>query len=248
MNKPKLFPLGETAVTVDFGNRISAELNDRVLSLAKRLDENPFAGFIETIPAYSSLTVFYDVFRVRTNNLEFQTAFDFVCAEIEKALLETTEKPQIESRLMKIPICFDPEFALDLDFIAAEKNLSPAETVEIFLAGTYRVFMLGFLPGFAYMGTVHEKIAVGRKSNPRTSVPAGSVGIAGIQTGIYSLASPGGWQIIGRTPLAMFDKQSEPPTLLQPGNEVRFHSIDTTSFAELMQNQSEMGNPKSAIE
>jgi inhibitor of KinA len=248
MNKPKLFPLGETAVTVDFGNRISAELNDRVLSLAKRLDEKPFAGFIETVPAYSSLTVFYDVFKIRTNNPKLQTAFDFVCAEIEKALLEMSDKSRSESRLMKIPICFDREFASDLDFVAAEKNLSSDEVIEIFLAETYRVFMLGFLPGFAYMGEVSEKIATARKSNPRVRVPLGSVGIAGIQTGIYSLESPGGWQIIGRTPLKMFDRQNEPPTLLQAGDQVQFYSIDKTSFTELKQNQSEMGNPKWVIE
>ena len=248
MNKPRIFPLGETAATVDFGNRISPELNDRVLALARRFEKNPFAGFIETIPAYSSLTIFYDVFKIRRNNREFGTAFDFVCAEIEKALGETGEKAQIESQTVKIPICFAGEFAPDLDFIAAEKNLSPAETIEIFLAETYRVYMLGFLPGFAYMGEVDERIAMERKTNPRLKIPAGSIGIAGKQTGIYSLESPGGWQIVGRTPLRMFDSQKEPPALLQAGDQVQFYPIDKPAFAHRQQNQFAIRNSQSAIE
>jgi inhibitor of KinA len=230
MQKPKIFPLGDAAAIVDFGNQISAETNDRVLSVAKYFDKNPFAGFIEIVPAYSSLTIFYDVFKVRKNNQNFETAFDFVCEEIEKAMLETNENVQIEARLIEIPVCFDPEFAPDLDFIAVEKNLSPEEIIEIFLAATYRVFMLGFLPGFAYLGEVAEKIAVPRKQSPRLQVAAGSVGIAGRQTGIYSLASPGGWQIIGRTPLEMFNPANEPPTRLQAGDMVRFYRIGKTDF------------------
>jgi inhibitor of KinA len=230
MQKPKIFPLGDAAAIVNFGNQISAETNDRVLSLAKYFDENPFAGFVEIVPAYSSLTIFYDVFKVRKNNQNFEAAFDFVCAEIEKALLETNEREQIETRLVEIPVCFDPEFAPDLDFIAAEKNLSSEEIIEIFLAETYRVFMLGFLPGFAYLGEVAEKIAVPRKQSPRLQVPAGSVGIAGRQTGIYSLASPGGWQIIGRTPLEMFNPENQPPTRLQAGDAVRFYRIGKIDF------------------
>ncbi|HEX8197641.1 MAG TPA: 5-oxoprolinase subunit PxpB [Pyrinomonadaceae bacterium] len=230
MQKPKIFPLGDAAAIVDFGNQISAEINDRVLSLAKYFDKNPFAGFIEIVPAYSSLTVFYDVFEVRKNNRNLETAFDFVCVEIEKAMLETNENVQIEARLVEIPICFDSEFAPDLNFIAAEKNLSSEEIIEIFLAETYRVFMLGFLPGFAYLGEVAEIIAVPRKQSPRLQVSAGSVGIAGRQTGVYSLASPGGWQIIGRTPLEMFNPDNQPPTVLQPGDRVRFHRIGKTDF------------------
>jgi len=230
MQKPKFFPLGDAAAIVDFGNQISAETNDRVLSLAKYFDKNPFVGFVEIVPAYSSLTVFYDVFEVRKNNRNFETAFDFICAEIEKALLETNQNEQTGMRLVEIPVCFDAEFAPDLDFIAAEKNLSPEEIIEIFLGETYRVFMLGFLPGFAYLGEVAEKIAVPRKQSPRQQVAAGSVGIAGRQTGIYSLASPGGWQIIGRTPLEMFNHENQPPTRLQSGDRVCFYRIGKPDF------------------
>ncbi|MDQ4123330.1 MAG: 5-oxoprolinase subunit PxpB [Acidobacteriota bacterium] len=244
MDKPRIFPLGESAATVDFGNQISAETNDRVLSLANYFDKNPFAGFVESIVAYSSLTIFYDVFKVRENNRDFETAFAFVSDEIEKALLEINENEPTEARLIEIPVCFDAEFAPDLDFIAAEKQLSPEEVIEIFLAETYRVFMLGFLPGFAYLGEVAETIVAPRKQSPRLQVPAGSVGIAGRQTGIYSLASPGGWQIIGRTPLEMFNPKSEPPTYLQAGDAVRFYQIDNAFFAEFSQKQSQIQNSK----
>jgi inhibitor of KinA len=230
MDKLRIFPLGDSAITVDFGNQISEQTNDLVLSLAKSFEENRFAGFIETVPAYSSLTIFYDVFKFRKNNRNFETAFDFVCAEIERALLETTEKERIGERLVEIPVCFDSEFAPDLNFVAAEKNLLPEEVIEIFLSETYRVFMLGFLPGFAYLGEVAETIATPRKQTPRLQVAAGSVGIAGRQTGIYSLCSPGGWQIIGRTPLAMFDPENQPPTRLQAGDKVRFYRIAKTDF------------------
>lgn len=230
MDKPNIFPLGETAVTVDFGNRIAVELNDRALSLADYFAENPFAGLIETVPAYSSLTVFFDVYKIRRAFPEFSTAFDFVKTKIENALLEMNENRQIESRLVRIPVCFDPEFALDLELVAEEINLSPDEFIEIFLAKTYRVFLLGFLPGFSYMGEVDERIAASRKENPRVRVPAGSVGIAGKQTGIYSLESPGGWQIIGRTPLKMFAPNNESPTVLQAGDTVQFYKISGKIF------------------
>lgn len=230
MNKPIIFPLGESAVTVCFSNQISGETNNRVLLLAKYFDKNPFAGFIEVVPAYSSLTVFYDVFEVRKKNQNFESAFDFVCDEIEQALREINVYEETETRIVEIPVCFDEEFAPDLDFVAVEKNLSPENVVEIFLAESYRVFMLGFLPGFAYLGEIAEKIAVPRKQTPRLKVAPGSIGVAGRQTGIYSLSSPGGWQIIGRTPIKMFNPENQPPTRLQAGNRVRFYRISKTEF------------------
>lgn len=248
MNKPRIFPLGESAVTVDFGNEISAELNGGVLSLAKYFEENPFAGLIETVPAYSSLTVFFDVFQIRRNNANVETAFDWVKTKIEIALLKTSENLPVESRLVEIPVCFEPEFAPDLESLATRNNLSAEEIVRIFLSQTHRVYMLGFLPGFAYMGEVDERIAMERKTNPRLKIPAGSIGIAGKQTGIYSLESPGGWQIVGRTPLRMFDSQKEPPALLQAGDQVQFYPIDKPAFAHRQQNQFAIRNSQSAIE
>jgi inhibitor of KinA len=139
----------------------------------------------------------------------------------------------MQARDLEIPICFDMEFALDLDNIAREKDLAPGEIIEIFLGETYRVFMLGFLPGFSYMGEVNARIATARKKSPRLKVPSGSVGIAGSQTGIYSLESPGGWQIIGRTPLSLFTPFAERPALLEPGDLVKFRAVSKDEFFSL---------------
>jgi len=222
----KIFPLGDNALTVEFGNKISAELNNRVLSLAHFFDKNSFPGFVEIVPAYASLSVFYNISTVRKNFSEFPTAFDAVKNFIENNLKTLDAFAETDSRLMKIPVCFDAESALDLDLIASSNNLSPEKIIEIFLAKTYRVYMLGFLPGFSYMGEVDERIAAPRKENPRLKVPKGSVGIAGRQTGIYSLESPGGWQIIGRTNVELFTPNAAVPTFLQAGDSVKFHQVE----------------------
>ncbi|MDQ3131526.1 MAG: 5-oxoprolinase subunit PxpB, partial [Acidobacteriota bacterium] len=186
-------------------------------------EANQFPGFIEIVPAYSSLTIYYDVLTVRKNFLEFATAFDAVKNSAENALLNLASIKKENSRVIEIPVCFDDENALDLKFVAEINNLKPPEVIEIFTAKTYRVYMLGFLPGFAYLGEIDERIAAPRKSAPRLRVPKGSVGIAGRQTGIYPLASPGGWQIIGKTNVEMFTPNSENPAFLRAGDSVKFY-------------------------
>ncbi|MEO8073015.1 MAG: 5-oxoprolinase subunit PxpB [Acidobacteriota bacterium] len=218
----KIFPLGDNALTVSFGNEISPELNNFVLKLAQFFERNQFSGLIETVPAYSSLSIFYDVFIVRKTFHEFPNAYSAVKRCAENALKNLSEISEKESRLIEIPVNFDEEFALDLGFVAATNNLTPKEVVKIFTADTYRVYMLGFLPGFAYMGEVDERIAAPRKTSPRLEVPKGSIGIAGGQTGIYSLNSPGGWQIIGKTKVRLFTPESETPTFLRAGDLVKF--------------------------
>lgn len=224
--KYKIFPLGDNALTVEFGNEISVELNNRVVQTTEFFERNPFKGLIETLPAYASLSIFYDVLLVRENFPEFTTAFAAVKHLSENALQNLDESSKINTRLIEIPVSFDDEFALDLEFVAQTNDLSPNDVVEIFLARTYRVYMLGFLPGFAYMGEVDERIATPRKTSPRLKVPKGSVGIAGGQTGIYSLESPGGWQIIGRTNVELFTPNAESPTFLQAGDSVKFYEIN----------------------
>jgi inhibitor of KinA len=221
--KAKIFPLSENALTIEFGNQISIELNNQVIQVAEFLTENPFAGFEEIVPAYISLTIFYDVRTVRKTFQEFSTAFEAVKSFAENALKNSDKIQLKEIRTIKIPVCFDKKFALDLDFVAASNNLTPEKVVKIFLDKTYRVFMLGFLPGFSYMGEVDERIVTPRKQTPRTKVPKGSVGIAGKQTGIYSLESPGGWQIIGQTNVELFTPEAEKPTFLQAGDWVQFY-------------------------
>jgi len=222
----KIFPLGDHALTVEFGNVISVELNNRVLNLARFFDANSFPGFIELVPAYASLTVFYDVTVIRKNFSEFPTAFAAVKNFTENALRNLDNYFEIEARLIEIPVCFRKEYALDLESLAASRSLSAEKVVEIFLSKTYRVFMLGFLPGFSYLAEVDERIVATRKETPRLKVPKGSVGIAGRQTGIYSLESPGGWQIIGRTNVELFTPEMEKPTFLQAGDSVKFYRAD----------------------
>jgi inhibitor of KinA len=221
--KARIFPLGDCALTIDFGNEISVRLNNHVLKLAGFFTKNSFAGFEEIVPAYSSLTIFYDVLKVRKNFPEFATAFEAVKSFAENALKNSGDFQIKEPRLIKIPVCFDEEFALDLDFVAASNNLTREKVIEIFLDRTYRVFMLGFLPGFTYMGEVDERIRAPRKQTPRTKAPKGSLGIAGKQTGIYSFISPGGWQVIGKTNIELFTPEAETPSFLRAGDSVKFY-------------------------
>lgn len=225
MNNPnnyKICSLGENALTIDFGNEISVGLNRKIRKLSNAIEEKSFRGFIECVPAYSSLTIFYDLTRVRTLSREFDTVYAFVKSFVELALKDLDDNDDLDSITHEIPASFDNGSALDLDFVAATNDLSTEEVIDIFLGETYCVFMLGFLPGFAYMGTIDESIATPRRKTPRTRVPKGSIGIAGNQTGIYPLESPGGWQIIGRTDLELFFPDKDEPTLFRAGDLVKF--------------------------
>ncbi len=218
----RIFPLGDSALTVEFGNTISQSINKKAIALANRIEEKSFPGFIESVPAYASTTIFYDLVRVRKHFPDLPTAFDAVKDIAENVLKTLDDSDETVSRTVEIPVHFDAGSALDLAYVAEARGLTPAQVIEIFTSRTYRVFMLGFLPGFTYMGEVDERMATPRKESPRTMLPKGSVGVAGKQTGIYSLESPGGWQILGRTDVEMFTPAADQPTLLQPGDEVRF--------------------------
>ncbi len=221
-NSVHITSLGDNALTVTFGNVISADLNDLVLAADEAINSSPFAGFVETVPAYSSISVFYDPRAIRAQTGESSSSFETAKANIENSLAGLVKVGDKAANLIEIPISFAPQDAPDLELLAGESGLKAEQVVEIFLAQTYRVFMLGFLPGFSYLGEVDERIAMPRKESPRTLVPRGSIGIAGRQTGIYSLDSPGGWQIIGRTEMEMFRPGEDPPTRLQAGDQVRF--------------------------
>jgi inhibitor of KinA len=219
----KIFPLGESALVVEFGRKISVELNERSIALADHLDTNPFPGYIESVPCYASTAVFYNIQAVNKELSPASTAFEKVKALIESILRAVDmTATRIENRVIEVPVSFAERDALDLPFVADSSGLLPNEVVEIFTSTIYRVFMLGFLPGFTYMGEVDQRIAVPRKETPRLKMPKGSVGIAGRQTGIYPSESPGGWQIIGRTDTHIFVPESDPPCLFRPGDRVRF--------------------------
>ena len=220
----RIFPLGTDALTIDFGNEISLELNDRAVNLAEYFEAHPFEGLREIVPAYASVTLFYDVLTVRKNFAEFRTAFEAVGSLAENAFQNSLDTKLSNPRLIEIPVDFSDEHALDISFVAAHNNLTKAQVIEIFTEATYRVFMLGFMPAFAYMGEVSEQMP--RKVTPRLLVPKGSVGIAGRQTGIYPFDSPGGWQIIGKTYFELFTPQAENPCALRAGDLVKFYSAN----------------------
>lgn len=218
----RIFPLGDTALTVEFGNAISTTLNRLAIALSEHFESNPFPGFVESVPAYASTTIFYDLIAVSRTLSAPIPVFDHVKNIVAEALIMLEIKQERCERKIEIPVYFDGASALDLDFVAASSGLTPDEVIDIFISTEYRVFMLGFVPGFAYMGEVDERIATPRKETPRTSVLKGSVGIAGRQTGVYSLESPGGWQIIGRTAIEMFRPSDPEPSYLNPGDVVNF--------------------------
>ncbi|MCA1609044.1 MAG: 5-oxoprolinase subunit PxpB, partial [Acidobacteria bacterium] len=214
-----LSALGDSAVVINFGREISTELNDLALAAAAAFEQNPFHGFVEAAPAYASITVFYDLIKVRIAYPEFVTAFDAVAEIIRSVLASIDASTERSQPVIEISVEFGGE---DLPYVAEFAAATIEETIEIFLTRIYRVYMLGFLPGFAYMGDVDERIAAPRKSQPRLRVPKGSVGIANRQTGIYPFDSPGGWQLIGRTTVEMFRPKEQSICLLSPGDSVRF--------------------------
>jgi inhibitor of KinA len=227
--KHTIFPVGDYALTIDFGNRIDESTNLLVLSLFRSIQENPLPGMIEAVPAYSSLTLYYDLIGIKKIVPRGSTALEWMSDQLCKRLQNQVAVEEPLSRLVKIPVCFAGEFSKDIGLIAAAKKISPENIIEWFLAKTYRVYLLGFLPGFAYMGEIDQRISMPRKHQPEPVV-AGSVGIAGMQTGIYPLTSPGGWHVIGRTPVKLFDAEKEELTFLKAGDRVQFISISKDEF------------------
>lgn len=220
--------LNENALLVSYGNIIDAAINEKIIALHEQLTAAPFGGMIESVPAYASLAVFYDTLIIKQQQTNITSAFDFV----QQRVLQLISKIEVQTdirinTIISIPVYYNGE---DLNDVACLHGLSVEELIQIHTTATYRVYMTGFLPGFAYMGTVDERIATARKELPRLCVPAGSVGIAGAQTGIYPVDSPGGWQLIGKTPLKIFDQTKKDPCLLKAGDQVKFVSITKTEF------------------
>jgi inhibitor of KinA len=228
-----IYPLGDSALTIDFGNSIDDTANKAAIQLFHELKKEPIPCTTALIPAYSSLSIIYNVVEVKKKCKKGQTAFDTMAEQTEERIKKVALKKNDVSNLVQIPVCYDESFAPDLISMANTLHLSPEEIIAIHTSAVYKVYMLGFLPGFAYMGIVPDKISIGRKQKPVT-VEAGGVGIAGKQTGIYPLTSPGGWQIIGRTPLPMFNKKNDNPTHLHPGDEVKFYAISKKEMEEWM--------------
>jgi inhibitor of KinA len=221
-----IFPLGDSALTIDFGNIIGEDINKKVLRLFHHLKTIDDPSIVDLVPAYSSLTVYYDVLSFHSPG---KTSFESMADILEELLTKTSHTAIEQPNYLEIPVCYSQKFALDISYLAKQNELSVEDVIQIHTSRTYRVYMLGFLPGFTYMGEVDDRIAIARKAVP-IKLFSGAVGIAGKQTGIYPLESPGGWQIIGRTPVQIFRKDEKQPVLFQPGDQVKFYSITENEF------------------
>lgn len=214
-------------LTISMGNVVDLEVNSMIFQVYSQIIKNRHSSWLDIIPAYSTISIVYDVPEIRKHHT---SAFHWVKGEVEKILSGSSVHEKGNPRMLRIPVCYDQEFAWDADRIRKEKSVSLDELILIHASKTYHVFMVGFLPGFAYMGPVDHRIVTPRLASPRTLVPAGSVGIAGEQTGIYPLDSPGGWNIIGKTPVKFFDATKNDPVLLRPGDQVTFFPITKAQF------------------
>ena len=230
LSYPRLHPLGDAAWIVDFGSSIDETTHERVMGLAQALADaqarGQWSAIVEWVPAYTSLTVHFSVDETG------DAAFDAAGALL--ALARDTAPLSRPGRRWRLPVCFDAEFAPDLDELAQSRGLSPQQVVALMTRTAFRVYMLGFQPGFPYMGGLPAALEQPRRATPRTSVPERSLAVAGRMCAIYPWRSPGGWHLLGRTPLALFDATLPvDPAWLHPGDEVHWVAIDRGSFDEL---------------
>nr|WP_238346252.1 5-oxoprolinase subunit PxpB [Luteimonas saliphila] len=227
--------MGEDALLLRLGRGIDPALNARVHALVRRIEAARPPWLREVVPAYASLAVFLDIDPCTDAGVEaFATAGAWLRRQLDAASPEDVDASmQVPATTVEIPVCYAPACAPDLDDIAAHAGLSRADVVALHCAGDYRVAMVGFAPGFPYLIGLDPRLAMPRLASPRTHVPAGSVAIGGAQAGIYPRASPGGWRLVGRTPLALFDPSWPSPCLLAAGQRVRFRPIDEAAFEAL---------------
>ncbi len=215
--------LGDSALLVYFGEEISRTIHGKVQALFKLLQDRPFKGFKEGVPAYTNLCVYYDPLLVA--ELSNEEMPDIIVRNYISTLIEHMEITQQQGRIVEIPVIYGGEYGPDLAEVAAYNHLTEAEVIRRHSESDVLVYMLGFAPGFAFMGGMDESIAMPRRDVPRAKIPAGSVGIAGKQTGIYPFETPGGWNIIGRTTTPLFLPDENPPSLLRAGDRIRFVPI-----------------------
>jgi inhibitor of KinA len=254
MTKPsyECQPLGDSAIVIKLGTDIHLSILNQVRQLSAYLEKNPFAGYIEMVTAYTSITIYYDSIQVNNHYVEVGAIgkndhaddsntellpYDIVFQHIQICLnnfeLENENSRSLSEGIIEIPVCYGGEYGPDLKDVAAYHQVHTEEIINLHTSQIYPVYMVGFAPGFPYLGGMDERLVTPRKSVPRMRIPAGSVGIGGAQTGIYPFETPGGWHLIGRTPIALFHPEADPPSLLKVGDLVRFVSITPEQFDDL---------------
>jgi inhibitor of KinA len=219
----KFLSHGDAALAVEFGERIDRALSERVLALYQRLAQAPPPGVVELVPTFRSLMVHYDP--LRTSRAEL--------AQLLEGMVHRLEGAARKARRWNIPVCYDPAYGLDLREVASRTGLDPVEVIARHCSVVYHVYMIGFTPGYPYMGDLPAQLELPRREDPRTHVPAGSVAIATTMTAVYTLPSPGGWHILGRTPVPLWNWTCNPPALLAPGDKVTFVPIAVDEFERI---------------
>jgi inhibitor of KinA len=231
----EITPLGDSALLIRLAENLDdapVEVLNKVLSTKHALEAAQIPGAVELTPAYTTVALFCDPVRAIDAGAPVENVVGWFEQRIRKALSDAGEirVDQIETTLVEIPVCYETEFALDLEHVAQHAGLQEKDVVDLHSSAEYRVHCVGFTPGFPFLGGLPHKLATPRRDVPRKEIPAGSVAIGGAQTGIYPIKSPGGWNVIGRTPLQLFDPQKDPPAMLRAGDRVRFRSITREEF------------------
>ncbi|WP_236897907.1 5-oxoprolinase subunit PxpB [Clostridium beijerinckii] len=230
--KAKISQISETAALVEFGRKISEDINKKVRTFCTYLDEKPFYGMVEYVPAFTSVSVIYNPL-----DMNSEAPYEVVKAILDNIISKLDFSLGDEEHIVEIPVCYGGEFGQDIEQVAKINNITVDEVIKIHSEGKYLVYMIGFAPGFPYLGGMSEKIAAPRRESPRIAIPAGSVGIAGMQTGVYPIETPGGWQLIGKTPLKLFDLKRNSKSLLKAGDIVKFYPISYEEYVQLKEEE-----------
>lgn len=229
----QITPLGDNALVLELGNVIDEPTHRRVQAAWRALAAAPPPAVSELVPAYTSVTVFYDPWAAVQAGAPEQGIADWLARQLRERLKNPPKTEKAKPRVVEIPVCYGGEFGPDLARVAAQAKLTPEEVIKRHSKAEYLVYLIGFAPGFPYLGGLPKELHTPRHAKPRMSVPPGSVGIGGEQTGIYPLATPGGWNLIGRTPRRIFRPEQNPPVLLTAGDRVKFIAITPEEFGKL---------------
>ncbi len=229
----QITPLGDNALVLEVGDAIDEPTHRRVQTAWRALAAEPLPGVGELVPAYTTVTVFYDPWRAVQAGAPENDIAEWLATKVRERLKNPPKMEKFKGRTVEVPVCYGGEFGPDLARVAAQAKLSPEEVIKRHAKADYLVHLIGFAPGFPYLGGLPKELQTPRHAKPRMVVPPGSVGIGGEQTGIYPLATPGGWNLIGRTPLRIFRPEENPPVLLAAGDHVKFRAISAEEFVKL---------------